>query len=150
MNWRTANRDDLDLLAQWNAELIEDEGHRNPMTHAQLHTRMADWIADEYTATVFTSPTRDIAYALQREDEEKVYLRHFFVDREHRRQGHGREAMRILTKDIWPQDKRLVVEVLADNAAAYTFWSAMGYHPHSISLERIPGTAASREKLPTY
>jgi GNAT superfamily N-acetyltransferase len=138
MNWRTANVDDLELLTAWNVQLIQDEGHGNPMTSAELRARMENWITTDHTATIFFDASQDLAYALHRGDAEKICLRHFFVDRAHRRQGHGRRAMRILLDEIWPADKRLVVEVLADNAPAYTFWSAMGYHPHSISLERLP------------
>ena len=35
---------DLPLLAKLNKQLIEDEGHRNPMTVAELETRMRNWL----------------------------------------------------------------------------------------------------------
>jgi len=34
--WRYASSADLGLLAEWNHQLIRDEGHRNPMTVEQL------------------------------------------------------------------------------------------------------------------
>jgi hypothetical protein len=41
MNWRAANDEDLDLLAGWNKQLIQDEGHRNSMSVPELRERMA-------------------------------------------------------------------------------------------------------------
>lgn len=149
MEHRPATAEDLDRLAEWNAQLIEDEGHRNPMTRAELRERMAHWLAGDHVAHVFAVDGEELAYALHTEDDERVYLRHFFVAREHRRQGHGRAAMEILLHEVWPDDKRLVVDVLAHNSDAYSFWSAIGYQPRSITLERLPpGTVRAGEKQP--
>lgn len=35
------------------AQLIQDEGHRNRMTVAELEQRMRGWIAGEYRAVIF-------------------------------------------------------------------------------------------------
>ena len=43
MDYRLANNDDLDLLAEWNHQLIQDEGHRNRMTAPELRERMRGW-----------------------------------------------------------------------------------------------------------
>lgn len=50
---RFAADSDLDLLAEWNYQLIQDEGHRNPMTVPELRERMRDWLAGEYQAMIF-------------------------------------------------------------------------------------------------
>ena len=40
MEYRFATDSDLDLLAEWNHQLIRDEGHRNPMLkRLRLRTR---------------------------------------------------------------------------------------------------------------
>jgi hypothetical protein len=53
MRYHLANDLDLPLLAEWNRQLIQDEGHRNPMTVAELQARMQGWLAGEYRAVVF-------------------------------------------------------------------------------------------------
>ena len=138
MDYRFATAGDLDLLAEWNHQLIRDEGHRNPMDVAQLRERMRGWLAGEYRAVMFTVDAVPVAYALHRESEDEVYLRQFFVDREHRRQGLGREAIRLLQTELWPADKRWTVEVLTANAPAVAFWRAVGYADYCLTLEMLP------------
>jgi len=138
MDYRFATEDDLDLLAEWNHQLIRDEGHRNPMDVPQLRERMRGWLAEEYRAVMFTVDAVPVAYALYRESENEVYLRQFFVDRGHRRQGLGREAIRLLQAELWPTDKRWTVEVLTDNVPAVAFWRAVGYADYCLTLEMLP------------
>jgi len=138
MDYRLATGDDLDLLAVWNRQLIQDEGHRNAMTLTQLRERMDDWLVGEYRAVIFSVEAEPVAYALYRESHSEVYLRQLFVARDYRRQGIGREAIGILQDRLWPRTKRLTVEVLVTNTAALHFWRAVGYRDYSLMLEILP------------
>ena len=74
--------DDVPLLASWNQQLIEDEGHRNTMSLAELEERMGSWLrSGEYKAALFSRGAFVVAYALFREEEDSVHLRQFFVAR---------------------------------------------------------------------
>jgi hypothetical protein len=53
MEYRFSNDEDLDLLSNWNHQLIEDEGHINPMTIAQLWEMMKGWLSANYKAVIF-------------------------------------------------------------------------------------------------
>src|ERR1700724_1855446 len=86
---RQPTADDLSRLGEWNAGLIHDEGHDNPMTVAQLIERMRDWLAGEYRARIFVRDGVDTGYALYREVPEFVHLRQFYVAPERRRRGIG-------------------------------------------------------------
>jgi hypothetical protein len=88
--YRFAIEADLDLLGNWNHQLIQDEGHKNPMTHLELRKRMRGWLEGEYRAIIFSLASEAVAYALYRENETEVYLRQLFVSRDHRHQGTGR------------------------------------------------------------
>ena len=80
MNWRAATDEDLDLLAEWNKQLIQDEGHRNSMSVPELRRRMDAWLAGEYSAVLFSHDNGEpLAYGLYREGNDEIYLRHFFV-----------------------------------------------------------------------
>jgi predicted acetyltransferase len=138
MEYRFAGESDLDLLAGWNHQLIRDEGHRNPMTVSELEQRMRGWLATEYRAVIFAGGGEPLAYALYRESPEEVYLRQFFVRRDRRRMGVGRQAMALLRREIWPPGKRLTVEVLCRNEAGLAFWRAVGYCDYSLALEIVP------------
>jgi len=136
---RRATPADCRLLGALNVQLIQDEGHRNPMTEPQLVKRMRDWLRrGEYAGELFEEDGEVVAYALYRELPDEIYLRHLFVVRPRRRQGIGRRAMRMLMDQVWPRGKRLVVEVLCANAAGAVFWKAMGYREYSLCLEIMP------------
>lgn len=140
MKHRVATEKDLDSLAEWNHQLIRDEGHRNRMTVLELRERMRNWIQSEYKAVSFEDEGKAVAYALYRENADEIHLRQLFVTRERRRQGVGKRAMTILFNEVWPKDKRLVVEVLCKNQSAVCFWRAMGYSDYAITLEIMPKT----------
>jgi hypothetical protein len=76
MEYRFATEADLDLLASWNHQLIQDEGHRNPMTPQELRERMKGWLKREYRAIIFSLESEAVAYALYKGNETEVYLRH--------------------------------------------------------------------------
>ena len=135
MNWRMATRRDCRVLAELNHQLIADEGHRNPMTVPQLEGRLRSWLEEGYEAVIFEKDGETAAYPLYRAQIEEIYLRHFFVARNRRRQGVGREAMGLLRSRIWPPSRRLVVSVLARNEGGIQFWRAMGYRDYCLTME---------------
>jgi GNAT superfamily N-acetyltransferase len=132
---RVATAADLPTLARMNQQLIEDEGHRNPMNLAQLETRMRSMLEGDYTATLFEWESQLVAYALWREEPDWVYMRKFFVARDYRRRGIGSQAVRRLTGEIWPPGKRIRVDVLIGNQPALEFWRAAGFVDYLITLE---------------
>ncbi len=138
LRYRLATPTDCDLLGKLNHQLIQDEGHRNPMAPPELAARMRDWLAGEYVAVLFERKRQVVAYALFAVRADDVYLRQFFVDRDHRRAGIGREAIGILRREIWPRRKRIVVEVLRHNRAATEFWRAVGFCDYALTLECLP------------
>ncbi len=142
MRYRIATLDDVAMLSAMNRQLVEDEGHRNrSKSDAWFAARMRDFLNGEYEAVLFELEGKVVAYALytkHRDDKDSIYLRQLFVDRARRRQGIGREAIRILREEIWPEDMRLTVDVLVDNHTARAFYVAMGYRECSLELEIPP------------
>lgn len=139
MKYRIADSNDCPMLAAWNHQLIQDEGHRNPMTIAQLEQRMREWLGSgEYQAILFDEHDETVAYALFRETEKEIYLRQFFVVTHRRREGIGRRAINQLFTECWPKNKRWTVDVLAQNQTAISFWRAMGYTDYALTLELMP------------
>jgi len=138
MNFRRATLNDSALLAELNRQLIQDESHRKKMTVPELEQRMKAWLASEYAAVIFEVNGEGVAYALYREQPEEIYLRQFFVVRNRRRQGIGRQAMEVLRSKIWSKHKRLTVDVLVHNTAAIAFWRAVGCEDYCLALEILP------------
>jgi predicted acetyltransferase len=140
MNFRAATLDDCPLLAGLNHQLIQDEGHRNPMTILELGERMRGWLSGEYRAVIFELDRKVVAYALFREQPAEIYLRQLFVVRDRRREGIGRRAVELLRSEVWPKTRRLTVDVLVANAPAIAFWRAVGYKDYCLTLEVQPGS----------
>jgi predicted acetyltransferase len=137
MTWRMATKRDYRLLAELNHQLIADEGHRNKMNVAELEGRLRSWLEEGYEAVIFERDGEVAAYALFRAQVEEIYLRHFFVVRNRRREGIGREAIGLLRGRIWPPTRRLAVSVLVDNQAGLQFWRAVGYKDYCLTMEII-------------
>ena len=133
-----ATADDCPLLAEFNHQLIQDEGHRSRMRVAELERRMRDWLAGDYRAVLFEERSEVVAYALFRELPDEVYLRQLFVVRHRRREGIGRRAVDTLRTEVWPKDKRLTVEVLVANERGVAFWRSVGYADYALTLEILP------------
>jgi len=135
LNHRSANENDLELLAIWNKQLIEDEGHDNSMTVAQLRERMSEWLKGDYQVIVFSKTSAPSAYAVFQDRDDHISLRQFFVDRAQRRCGIGKEALAILENRILPGSKSVMVEVMAWNQSGLAFWEAAGFIPRYIGME---------------
>jgi ribosomal protein S18 acetylase RimI-like enzyme len=161
--FRPATLMDAPALGRLNLELIQAEGHRNPMGLTELTERMRSWLAYEgYEALLaFDGPRARqaepapegsrqlgsgpslsgdgdelVAYVLWRDLHDSVYLRQIYVQRDYRRQGTARQLM-LSVFERWP-NKRLTVDVLAGNARALAFWRRMGYQDYAVMLERLP------------
>jgi ribosomal protein S18 acetylase RimI-like enzyme len=132
---RRAAARDIPRLAQWNRELIEDERHESAMPADVLAGRLRAWLAEGYQICVFESKGVPAGYALFRELPEWLHLRHFFVARDQRRQGIGRRAFQKLAASFFPHGKRVLVEVLAANAAALAFWKSVGFGERYLGLQ---------------
>ena len=139
--FRVATTADLPQLASWNQQLIEDEGHDNTMSLEELAARMRTWLTTEYQALVFEDPTTTstpAAYALFRRTPEWIHLRQFFVRRDRRRRGIGARAVALLRADVFPPDKPVIVEAMAWNHAALSFWRSVGFADRYVGLESRP------------
>lgn len=139
MRYKLATLDDIPILVTMNRQLAEDEQHRNRFKPDEwFEARMESFLNGEYEATIFEQDGNVLAYALYRnhpEHSDTIYLRQIFVDRSYRRQGVGHEAIEILMKEVWPREKRLTVEVLSGNEAAYSFYRSVGFEEYCLELE---------------
>lgn len=120
---------DLEELAQLNRQLIEDERSDNTMTVEQLKIRMRDFLLGEYDAYFFMEDDCVAGYALVRRTSSPLYLRQFFIARNFRRQGKGKEALKLLLAEL--KTDKIDIEVLSWNEAAIKFWESCGFAERS-------------------
>lgn len=142
MEYRAAVDADVPLLADINRQLIEDEWGE-PVPRERLEGRMRRWLAEgDYRALLFMEEGATVAYALLTGDEESMYVRHFFVLREHRRGGMGRRAIETLFREVIPPTARVTLDVLASNQVGHRFWRSVGFSDYAIRMERRPSASS--------
>ncbi|GIF69378.1 hypothetical protein Ais01nite_74130 [Asanoa ishikariensis] len=142
---RLATAADAPLLAAMNRHLIEDQRHHSTATTADLEARMRRWIAgDQYAVALVERDGLSVAYAVWRDDEDGIYVRQFFLSRDHRREGLGRAGFAVLL-DSW-DDKPIKLDALVHNERGLAFWRALGFRDYSLilSLDR-PGSDDGRQ-----
>lgn len=148
---RAATEEDIQILARMNKQLIEDEGHRNPMSVPELTQRMRGWLDSGWNADIFMQSDTQanesiIGYALYQHrkdeffpDQSVVYLRQFLIERERRDQGFGRRALQELLRGRFPSRCTIIVDVLTTNERGMGFWRQMGFQPYSMTLKAYVG-----------
>lgn len=146
---RPAAEADLPAIARMNRELIEDERHGNPMTVPELEDRARGFLREGgWHIDLILSRGATAGFATWREESDitepsgrRVYLRQFYICRDHRGGGLGRDAFETLMASF-PPDTRILLEVLHSNPGGQAFWARMGFSPYALFVDRrSPGAA---------
>ena len=142
MTFRFANGSDLPVVAQMNRELLQSERLASDPSECELLDRLAKWMTEGQRIILFDSESQPVGYALfsfgERLGEQLVYLRHFFIRKEHRRKGYGRKAMEHLESEIWPRGVPVYVDTNSGNRVALEFWKSLHFEVFSLTLVRRP------------
>ena len=95
-------------------------------------------------AEMTAAASAPVAYALFRDAPEWIHLRQFFVARARRRRGIGARAVALLRDTVFPRDKPVIVEAMAWNQPALSFWRAVGFADRYVGLESRPEGSVQR------
>jgi RimJ/RimL family protein N-acetyltransferase len=120
---------DVELLANMNKQLIEDEKANNLMDISQLENRMKGFLNNGYKAFFFINDKKIIGYALCDMTKEPIYLRQFFINREERRKHYGKNAFNKLLEKL--EVDKIEIDVLKWNEAGIKFWEKIGFKEQS-------------------
>jgi RimJ/RimL family protein N-acetyltransferase len=137
---RPATLMDLPLLVQMNQHLIQDEGSSNPMNTEQLESRMRRWF-NHWQIELFTLGTIIVGYTIYRlkknesDGKETIYIRHYYIERDYRRQGFGKEGLQLLKKERFSNHTQIYLEVLWHNQRGRDFWNSLGFSPYSVTMK---------------
>lgn len=132
-----------DRIAEWNLQLIRDEGNDNDPPLTEVAGRLREWLAGDYRASVFELGDIPFGYAIHRELSDCTHLRHFYVEAAYRRRGLGRQAFACLRRDLFPADRRILVEALVTNHAGIAFWESVGFVQRYVGLQIAAPTQGS-------
>lgn len=132
MEIRKCDDNDLNLLAKFNKQLIEDENSDNSMNIKQLEERMKVFIKGDYNAYFFLVNEVVVGYALINHTLSPLYLRQFHIEREHRKKGYGKKAFHLLKETLNVQ--AMDIEVFTWNEEGRAFWESCGFKERSIYM----------------
>ncbi|MDR1589204.1 MAG: GNAT family N-acetyltransferase [Oscillospiraceae bacterium] len=124
---------DIEILAELNKMLIEDEKANNTMDIKQLKERMIDFFNSGYKAYYFTGKHNEIlGYALCDINKTPIYLRQFFINREVRRKKYGQIAFKKLLEYI--KTDKAEIDVYVWNNIGIEFWKSLGFENKYIHM----------------
>ncbi len=132
---RAADREELELLARLNRELVEAEGARNELDLSGLRTRMRQFLDAGMRALIIELGSEPVGYLLFRYEADAVFVRHLLVREQYRGRGIGSRVFRDLLNGSWSGAPFVRLDVLADNATAVEFWRSQGFRPYSLRME---------------
>jgi 8-oxo-dGTP pyrophosphatase MutT (NUDIX family) len=147
LSYRIAGGEDVALLAEMNASLVQAEGSDNPMTVEELRYRMnAFLLEDGYQAVIFEYDGAVIGYALYRPEPKFTYLRQFYITEKMRGRGLGTAAFRMMRESQWSQAAEIQLDVLEGNRGAIDFWRDLGFEPRATRLRLETADRSSTRK----
>jgi len=137
---------DLTALAEMNRQMIADEGYKGKLSLERLEKRFRDWLRSDGCEAVFFLDRQGyrLGYAVYQREEDalffkkrQVFLRHFFIMRDHRRKGLGSMAFREL-QELWKGTERVDLHVLIENQGAVDFWHSLGFKEYQLGMALEP------------
>lgn len=119
-------------LACLNKQLNDDGGCNNNMSVVELEKRMHTFLLSGYKAIIFEANGVHIGYTLIEINRTPVFIRHFFIIGEYRRQGYGKAAFKKIINYLKADE--LDLSVLISNSIGYKFWKECGLKPYEVLM----------------
>jgi GNAT superfamily N-acetyltransferase len=138
--WTLCGPHDAELLGSLNAQLAEDEGTPAIGPPSAYTERMRGWLEHgRYQAAIARRGNDVMAYVLWRDDPDygDIFIRQYFVSRQHRGTGLGHKLLEHATHQFW-HGKPLRLDVYDTNPQGRKFWEKAGFTPYSRLMRRRP------------
>lgn len=139
---RSAAEFDADVISEMNFQLIQDEGSRNSMNLNQLRDRIQGWLRSCWSIDLLLVKEKVIGYAVYKiqsapfEDTKmEAYIRQFFINRNERGKGYGREGIERL-KERFGNVAAMLIDVLETNPEGRRFWEKVGFVPYYTNMRK--------------
>ena len=135
IEYRDATPSDVSMLARMHRQSVADECNEAIPSLSKCTAEIERLFGRECEAIVFGAAGVDMGYTLFQRESQGVFVRHFFVSRQHRRCGVGRSAMQWLLANAWGKPKRVRLAVHVDNEAGIAFWRSVGFTDWLIDMK---------------
>jgi len=136
--WTLCDAHDAEVLGAMNAHLSVDEGGELVGPLPVYVARMRDWLeTGRYQAAIARRGDEALAYLLWRDDQDygDIFIRQYFVARDHRGAGLGRALFERAVSQFWP-GRPLRLDVYDSNPRGRAFWEKTGFAPYSRLMRR--------------
>lgn len=138
---QSARKEELQILAEMNKQLIEDEKSSNPMGIQELEERMREFLESHWEIDLLMKEATIIGYVLYQyqegsfhREEKQVYIRQYFIRREYRNMGYGIAGIDLLRKTRFKDVKKIEIDVLETNPEGKQFWERAGFKPYYTNM----------------
>ena len=129
---RLANQDDISLLAHMYRILVEDEKAPELPDISDCEAKMIAFLDNVYIAYIFYNDETILGYALVDHSTEPLYLKHFMINRENRRNQNGTKTFNLLLNHLGINT--IEIEVFHWNERGKKFWNSLGFKPKHIRM----------------
>jgi GNAT superfamily N-acetyltransferase len=135
MTIRSATIEEVEVLANMNHRLVEDMSTEN-WSHDRYRDRFRRWIeGHRWSVDLFVEDKHAVGYSVyqRRQDhfdnaQSVIFMRHFYIEREHRCRGLGRSAFDLLVETRFPRHSGITLDVLPTNPDSTKFWESTRLH----------------------
>jgi RimJ/RimL family protein N-acetyltransferase len=122
----TSTETDKDILLKMNKQLMEDEQFDRILSDEILSNKWDEFLTDDkFTVVLFLIDDDITGYAIVQTDLKPLYLRHFFIKREFRRKGYGRESFNAMLEFL--NTNEIDLDVMSWNERGMKFWESLGF-----------------------
>lgn len=97
-----------------------------------MRKQMARWLDADHRGYCFVVDGTIVGYALVEMGKTPLYLRHFFIRREFRRRGHGKEAFGALLAYL--ETDTIDLDVFVWNERGRAFWRSLGLADRAVLM----------------
>lgn len=134
---------DIDWLTEMNARMVDDMGQKN-WPRDRYRERFGSWIGGgHWHVDLFVENGDRVGYAVHQNrhdhfdtSQRVIHIRHFYVDRDHRRKGIGTAAFRALEEGRFNRRNAVTLDILPSNPAGLAFWQSLGFDTYYTTLRR--------------
>ena len=112
----------------------------------RAEARLRRWLTDNsFHALKITIDDRPVGYMLfqkvppspdLRGSSESIYIRQFYIVREARRSGSGRNAIELFTQYVVSKGHPIHLDVKITNPAGQRFWESLGFEAEHVAYSR--------------
>ena len=142
---RGADLNDVPLLGKMNSRLVDDQGTDNTWPLSKYEERFREWLQKgPWQVDVILEKGQIAGYAIYQlradyfyPEQPVIFVRQFYIEREHRRRGLGRAAFQDLIDKRFPEGyDAIALDVMAANTGGQQFWTKLGFATYFVAMKR--------------